>query len=234
MNLGTLAAVLTRPASGPPAWLPAGAVAFVDFVNSRYYAGGAVRSIAELLTGYDPAYLDATGLYIAFDGSNAPLAAGALLSDLAVQAPAGATLVFDCAGMPIGWNGVLFYFYDAATGPTSSVQFGAAGQASSVDLTDFDEISLALSTGLNTTGANKFAYTINRDLGGGSWQYGGSVNGETEVTDTASYDHFAVNINPVLGFQLGGYSTFSEFDAKFRSMTLYPAMAPSSLPSLST
>jgi hypothetical protein len=44
----------------PPAWLPAGAIAYADFVAGHYYAGGAEVTLAEIIA--DPSKVTAAGL----------------------------------------------------------------------------------------------------------------------------------------------------------------------------
>lgn len=65
-------------------WLPAGALAHLDFVNAQYFAGGAQRVVTALLGGgFVPASISSEGMRLtAGAGGNKPAAIGTLLSYL--------------------------------------------------------------------------------------------------------------------------------------------------------
>ncbi|RWH32212.1 hypothetical protein [Mesorhizobium sp.] len=237
MMPGVAAQPLTRRQTRP-GWVPGDAIAFLDFVNGRYFAGSAQRAIATLLGGgFDAAYITADGMQITTD--NLPTADGALFNDFEAGLSAGMTIVFEFSqttnsafsnshfllsfeDMPEAW--ILQVERVNLNRNTPNDDFYVADFG---DLDFSDHVAEALASG-----TNRLAVTLGRDLGGGTWQYAVSINGSTSLIADVAYsaaDGFATNGLSVV--RIGG--RFDAWpDGYIRSITLYPAKAPEDLPAL--
>lgn len=224
MMTGTVASAAAAPATAP-AWVPDGATTFLDFVNGQYYAGGAVRGVTEVLGGaLDEGEISASGMYIDGTNSNRPTPIGAFLSDLLTGLPAGMTLLFDIAtgNDPSGF--LIFIGDDPDFDVASNGVYVNANGA----IIDFN--SLFLTSSISGAGDHKIAFTLNRDVGGGNYQYDWSHDGNTAVTDTMSYAAAAMTAAQLGWDGAGNGNTL--FQTHIRTITLYPAIAPAELPAL--
>ncbi|RWD60680.1 MAG: hypothetical protein EOS36_20195 [Mesorhizobium sp.] len=227
MMPGVAAQPLTRR-QVRPAWVPADAIAFLDFVNDRYFAGSAPRAIATLLGGgFDAGAISASGMRITPSNGNRPKAIGALFSDLAAAVSGGGTIVFDLQSATDP-GGFLMFIANGAN-------LDVAGEAIVVDaigsILDYWDISIT-DTAPTGAGSHKEAFTLARDVGGGNYEYAWCSDGNTAVTQTVDY---ASHVSPVDTILIGhdGVGTGNSLnDIYIRSITLYPAQDPASLPSL--
>lgn len=207
--------------------LPDGSIVTLDFVNGFYYAGGAEQPVEDLLGGgFDPGAISASGMYVDNSNENRPIAIGPLFDDIAAGLAAGCTIVFDTNHVSDPY-GFLMCIMDAASRSlmTNYVNIGHSNiLEDQTDIWFFGEVDYS------GTGAHKSAFTLNRDLGGGSFAYDVSVDGGTAVTQTASYPAFA----PVDTITIGhdGDDAFVLDDAYIRSIKLFPAKDPADLPAL--
>lgn len=233
MMTGTVAQPLNRLGGGGIPWLPAGATAFLDFVNGSYYAGGTPRSVTDILGGgFDPSSISASGMLISFPNGNRPSAIGALFSDLAAGLAAGCTVIFEVnhANSPYGHY---LYFLNAASESVASqfVRLSVQNVIEAAMIGDATEIWLEGAAGsLSGTGIHKVAATFNRS-NGGSNEYALSSNGETAVTYSVAYAPFSP-VNTILIGHDGDDSKMLD-NAYIRTITLYPALTPAELPALS-
>ncbi|MFB9984340.1 hypothetical protein ACFSQQ_16430 [Mesorhizobium kowhaii] len=231
----------SQVSAGPPPEVPDGAVAFLDFVNGFYYADGAEQSVSDLLGGgFDPSYISGNGMRITT--SNLPLAAGVLFDEFEAGLTAGMTIVFEFSqttNSAFSTSHFLISFEDRTGAPDWSLEVERVNlnrntpnddfYIADYDALDFsDQVAEALSSG-----TNRLAVTLGRDLGGGMWGYAVSINGSTALTADLSYsaaDGFATNGLAVV--RIGG--RFDAWpDGYIRSITLYPAKLPADLPGLS-
>ncbi|AEH88208.1 hypothetical protein [Mesorhizobium opportunistum] len=227
MMIALLSPTLAGGAALPP-WLPAGATAFLDFVNGTYYAGGAVQAVGTLLGGgFDAGEISGSGMLI-FDGNgNQPSAAGALLSDLVAALPVGCTLVFDMdfVNPPYGWVMLL--------GDNTNWDTSVDGITIAADDNTYDAVSLGVGHALSGTGVHRLAVTLNRDVGGGDFEYAWCADGASADTQTVSYAiGWALN-TAWIGSDGSGNDQLMDH-VYFRSITLYPAVAPADLPALTS
>jgi hypothetical protein len=227
MMAAMIASAVAKPGIVPG--LPDGAVAHLDFIGGYYYAGGTERAVATLLgPDFVPGDISAAGMEITYANSNRVIAAGALLSDLAALLPDGMTALFeiDHASKPAG---AFFYVEDGLD--TALVK--TSGSPVEMVLDDTYDVELhGGAAGFAASGIQKIAFTLNRDLGGGSWQTACSVNGGTVFSASASYNHFTehlITIDDVRLFQ----TPFLGIDVTVRRLTFYAAKPSSELPSLS-
>ncbi|MDX8513516.1 hypothetical protein [Mesorhizobium captivum] len=240
MMLGVAAQPLRRGSSGAEGTLPSGATAFLDFINRTYYAGGAWRAVASVLGGgFDPAYITADGMQITTD--NLPLAVGALFNDFEAGLSAGMTIRFEFSqttNSAFSNSHFLISFEDLPS-PDWSLQVERVNLNRNTPNDDFyiadfgdldfsNHVAEALASGIN-----RFAVTLGRDLGGGSWRYAASFNGSTALTADVGYSAAAGFATNGLSFvRIGG--RFDAWpDGYIRSITLYPAVDETELALLS-
>ena len=235
MIISGAAQMLNQPAvPGAPEWVPDGAVAHLDFTNGQYFAGGAVRSIGTLLGGgFDPGEISGAGMLMGSGVSNHPDAAGALLTDIAAQFADGLTMVVDIDTQS-GWNGTVLWAMNAATSGAATASFEISGSSSSFGMSDYNWLSFSGGGGdLLASGVQKFAMTMNRDLGGSNYESAASVNGGTVFSGDTSGNGpspIAGNFHTVNLFHFEG--SF-EIEGHIRVVTLYPAVDNAELPALS-
>lgn len=231
MMLGTIAAPARGGGAYIPAWLPAGATAFLDFTADHYFAGGAPRNLTDVLSGYDPAALSALGLYYDFNNlDNLPLAAGSLLSDIATGIAAGCTIVFDLdyGNAPYGF---IMFMGDAPTDFDSDNVIDIVNNPSPWgSIYDDNDPGVGLGGGVTTTGVHKVAATLNRDAGAGNYEYAWSLDGAAATTQTVTYAPMWT-LNTV-GIGNDGTTNKLLDNVYLRSITLYPAKLPADLPAL--
>lgn len=209
--------------------LPEGAISHLDFADSFYYAGAAERAVGDLLGGgFDPGEISASGLY--FDNNfnvNRPTAIGAFFTDLAAGIAAGCTIVFeiDHVSEPYGY---WMCFLDAASLDVAD-DYVTIGHSDFLE--DQDDIWFLGEFDHEATGIHRIAVTLNRDIGGGDRQYSVSLDGDPAITQVATYVAFSP-IDTILIGHDGDEGRILD-DAFIRSITLYPAVDPATLPSLS-
>ncbi|MER8699685.1 hypothetical protein [Mesorhizobium sp. M1273] len=224
-----LGIIASQAASAGGGSLPPGATAFIDIKNGFYYSGGAERSVSDVMTGYDPSALTASGLFYDFNNlSNCPFAAGPLLSDFASALAAGCTIVFDLNQINPPYGFLMFLGDD--------VDYDASVNGISIEAdwhtSDFGDVLIGNTDGLGSTGNHKLAVTLNRDVGGGNYEYAWSLDGGAADTQTVNY---AASWT-LATVAIGNDGTTDELldNAYLRSITLYPAKLPADLPALTT
>jgi len=227
MILSGAAQMLNAQVASPlPDWLPTGATAFLDFMAGTYYAGGAPRSIGSILTGYEAGVISGSGMFFVFENGNHPAASGALLSDFQAGLAAGMTIIldFDFVAAPFGF--ALFLGDDVSWDASTDMIVVA------VDDNMYDSVSLGLGASLSTTGRHTLAVTLNRDVGGGDFEYAWSLDGASALTQTVGYAAFSSLASVLIGHDGGDFG--ENLDSVYlRSITVYPAKDPAELPSLS-
>ncbi|PBB77898.1 hypothetical protein CK218_27740 [Mesorhizobium sp. WSM3879] len=220
--------------------MPADAIVFLDFVNGHYFAGSAQRAIATLLGGgFDPAYITADGMQITTD--NLPTARGQLFAEFEGGLAAGMTILFEFSqttNSAFSNSHFLISFEDLPS-PDWSLQVERTNFSGTTPNDDFfvgdfgslffsDHVAEALASG-----TNRFAVTLGRDLGGGTWRYAASFNGSAALTADVGYsaaEGFATNGLSVV--RIGG--RFDAWpDGFIRSIRLYPAVDETELEALS-
>lgn len=252
MKAGIVAGAGLNQVSGAdlPPWLPTDAVAHVDFVNGQYFAGATVRSVADLFdSDFDAARIDASGYLMDRAGGTAWLRAeGALFDDMDAWFAAGMTLVYQVYHGTYAVKGTLLHVsetmfayggqrFDHFLHPANSGDNGA-------EVSDWFTGTICIGSGgdgsqHNSGAANKLAFTLNRDAGGGNYEHGYSINGNTPVSATVAYD-ITTYTTPV-SFFIGGERQnnllagdhASSPDAYLQTLTIYPAVAASTLDTLS-
>lgn len=227
MMLGTLAQ-RGLPAQGTPPWVPDDATAFLDFVNGQYFAGGAERAVATLLGGsFDAGAISASGMRIIGSNGNRPKAIGALFSDLANAVSAGGTVVYDMQSATDP-GGFLMFIGDGANYSLADEAIIAHAEGDFQDYWDLF-INGPAPTG---SGMHKQAFTLARDVGGGSYQYAWSQDGNAALTQTITYTSHVIPVDTILIGHDGVGTGNSLNDIYIRSITLYPALLPADLPAL--
>lgn len=240
MMPGVAAQPLARRQSRP-AWVPADAIAFLDFVNDHYFSGSAQRAIATLLGGgFDQTYITASGMQITT--SNLPTAISSLFAEFEAGLAAGMTIVFEFSqttNSAFSNSHFLISFEDQPGAPDWSLQVERVNLNRNTPnddfyIADFGDLDFSnhVAEAL-VSGTNRFAVTLGRGLGGGTWRYAASFNGSTALTSDVTYsaaDGFVTNGLAIV--RIGG-----RFDAwpngYIRSITLYPAVDETELQALS-
>ncbi|RUV41407.1 hypothetical protein EOD29_22900 [Mesorhizobium sp. M1A.T.Ca.IN.004.03.1.1] len=227
MMPGVAAQPLTRRQTRP-GWVPWDAIAFLDFVNGRYFAGSAQRAIATLLGGdFDPGAISASGMRITPSNGNRPKAIGALFCDMAAAVETGGTVVFK---------------FESAIDPSGFLMFIADGP--NLDLADEaiivavgelnDNWDLLIDDSVTGAGTHKIALTLARDVGGGDFEYALCHDGNSALTQTVSYVSHALPVDTILIGHDGVGTGNSLNDIYIRSITLYPPKLPADLPTIET
>jgi hypothetical protein len=224
MMLGTLA---QRGGVAAVSNLPAGAISFLNFVDAFYYAGGASADVSDLLGGdFDPAAISASGMRITPSNGNRPKAIGALLSDLIAGLAAGFTILFDLSSA-IDPSGFLMFIADGANYDVADEGIIVAANGFVADYWD-----LTIEDAVSGSGLHKQAITLQRDVGGGDYEYAWCDDGGAAVTQTVNYLTHVSPVDTIL-FGHDGIGTGNSLnDIYVRSITLYPAMLPADLPAL--
>lgn len=185
----------TRRRTSSYPWVPDGALAHLDFVNGQYYADGSVWAVSQLLgSGFDANALDANGMAVWHSNANRPEPIGALASVIMAGLSSGMTVIGEMtiAGEPT--SGASFSVllgladttdFSSATWELNSYVGVGTGW---LQILDFDAVDLFFDyPSFDTAGLNRFGYTLGRNLGGGSYRYAHSCNGEAAVTDDTAY-----------------------------------------------
>lgn len=228
---------------GAPGWVPDGATVHLDFINTQYYANGAA-DINDLLGGtFDDTKIETRGLYISnvSGGEHGPNAIGDLFDILASGLASGCTIVTEIDNIVdnAAWSmsGPHVYWFDN-TDPDSATEFIV------VESTHTDGVSIAgAGSFFHEDSSNHWnlphptiqrcAYTIARDVGGGSRAYDISTNGSTAVTDTDTNSEHDFVVARIALFGIDEWFFWPD-DWCIRTFTVYPAQDPSVLPALST
>ncbi|MER9639419.1 hypothetical protein [Mesorhizobium sp. M0239] len=210
---------------GSPPELPDGATAFLDFVNGFYYAGGSTQAISALLGGgFNSGAISGSGMRITPSNGNAPKATGDFLADLTAGLAAGCTILFalNCNNSPGGFLAFI------ADGANYDVADNAIIASVGGYIEDYNELGFGDS--VTGSGLHKEAMTLNRDAGGGDYEYAWSKDGGAAVTQTVTYTPFAVDTVLIGHDGVGTGNTLN--DVYVQSITLYPAKLPTDLPAL--
>jgi hypothetical protein len=232
----------------PPAWLPDGAIAHLDFVNEQYYAGGSVRPVTTILGGgFDPNEIfNGTGMLIDWraeptGNTNRPDAAGALLADIDAALDNGVTFVYEMEGpyAPDNVNLLMILEGDDATTSPYYVAFieglTNAGQIYDSDVMYAVGPNGEINDGAGTPTINKFAFCLYRPEGGGKFGIAASVNGNNAFGDAdVGIDGSTVVCDTV---HIGHVDEFPEAlgpDDYIRTLTVYGAKTDAELKTLST
>lgn len=224
------AQMMNGSGGGGPDWVPAGAVAHLDFINGNYFAGGQSRTVDAILGGgFYPGSIASMGMYVDNISPNRPKAIGPLFDDIAAGLAAGCTVVFEIQFQSAPY-GSFVHIMNAASGisATEWVSCIVFGEAAYVE----DQEDIELSAGadsLTTTGLHRIAVTFARQAGG-DFEYAVSSDGSAAATMTADYAPFSP-VHTVTLFHDGDDISILD-DAWVRSITLYPAMSPAELPLL--
>ncbi|ESX86999.1 hypothetical protein X755_29540 [Mesorhizobium sp. LNJC405B00] len=207
---------------------PAGSTAYLDFVNAYYYAGGSTQAIASLLGGgFDSGAISGSGMRITPSNGNQPKAIGDWLSDLAAGLAAGCTILFDI-NSAIDPAGFLMFIGDGANYDVADEAIIASADGFVADYWD-----LSLSAPIAGSGLHKMAMTLQRDVGGGDYEYAWSNDGAAATTQTVNYLTHLASVDTILFGHDGAGTGNSLDDIYIRSITLYPAKIPADLPALS-
>jgi len=172
---------LTEWVSSPP-WLPAGAIAYLDFQNGNYYAGGAERAVSDILGGgFDITEISGSGMFVDFTTStNRPDAIGVLLSDFDTTIDGGLTFVCECDAGAFAPLGTMLMILEGSNANTS--EYYIVNEAASLGRGQIYDSAVLNETGPSSelsTGVNKVAFCIFRDEGGGNFGVSASINGNT-------------------------------------------------------
>lgn len=243
--LGILAQTPAGVAGGT-GWVPAGAIAAMDFVNQRYFAGGALQSVDLLVggDGFDASYIGPSGMLIptssgkSFPYGNRAEAAGDLLAALSDVYVGGGTVVLEASSASFADTFGLHRFLEVKNG----TYFGSPDEAYSLSgavapsskITGADLYSAAIdSTNFGSSGIQKIALTVAREtVPATTWQWALSVNGESAITQDLSYG--LEGSAPDFAF-IGqwAYDPNDDVDDYYiRALTVYPGLDPSELAAL--
>lgn len=235
--------------TGAPAWLPAGAVAHLDFVAGNYWAGGAERAVIDLLGGtFDAgADIDANGLFIEdlFSDPNEarPDALGALFTDITdLLAANGVRLVCELQPKSVAGSrkptGPLIGIADTTSFDTATdyIEVELHGITGGQDIVLADNVSLFLAGAegdfLDSITVQRVAAQLSHDLGGGSYEYAASINGGTVISDAVGYAGNYFTPAVVHLFHIDEWTT--ALNSQYvRSLTVYPSGDKSELVGLS-
>lgn len=230
---------------GTPAWVPEGAIVYLDFQAGNYYAGGAEQSLADIFTAdFDASFIDANGYlqdwnYPTNNVEHWPLAKGPLLDDMLAYYAAGFTMVWAAYDPTYTTWGTPFRFTDTAVPTSGNNSYAQHGDRLAIEDSWWGSLHLS-SFSLYTAGIeNVTAITFGRDLGGGSFEYGCSINGQTPESNTRTYH--PKNQHPATScafaswgqtfntyVQSNGFAS-NERPAYWRRMILFPAVPAANL-----
>lgn len=203
---------------GTPEWVPEGDIAYADFVEGNYYADGgevAVESVVDLAG----ASITANGLEVESDTTDPSWVAAflQLLSD-GISTELGVCLVMDIFLPGLASTGYLLGMTDLEWNWETDIHLDVNGGVNNrVRLSDYDALEALHATNLLIGSLNRVAVTLNRSLGGGSYQYAVSVNGIAAVTDTIAYLAPAIAKASIGGIGVGpSGSTFHLRKCRFR------------------
>ncbi len=225
---------------------PAGAIAYADFLDPFYYAGGVETTAAAMFDLYKPARHEAEGYKVDFNlGDNEGLnAQGAFLADLNSAADDGLTLVLDIQTdfNPTVPLAVFFTGVDISSATyifELDANSGSGKEARMVDGGNFDFLSNTNDINGDQVDPNpdfnKFAACFFRDEGGGNFGCAVSVNGNAAVSDVnVGVDGSTVQID---GCEIGGqvqYFLALGPDGYIREIILYGPKSDAELVALST
>lgn len=233
---GTVASMLLLRSGGYTPVDP-DALAFADFVSQVYEVNAAESSLAAMFSGTDPGGFSVDGMKVAAANSNRPAATGTLKTIIEDGLAAGITLLFEMEMETAGAGGTLFGVNDPAF--FEFIYLNSQPGAQDGGSMNFGTSSLPM----NLPGINRVAFTLSRDLGGGSWRNAVSVNGSAidgisgakwqNLTYALADRFFTTGIDAV---KLGDVSDWdltndSEF---FRKFAVYAPMDDSALMALSS
>lgn len=235
MLYGVIASVRRQAAAEAP-WLPAGALVYLDFIEGNYYGAG-VKPISLLLGGgLDIGDIDANGMAVWHTNSNRPTATGVFAEAIEAGLAAGLTVIFE-----IDWDGGagsgLLSISDSSdfNGAGFNLEtYTGSGLDANVTMSDYDTLDLQDNfPSFLDPGINRLGMTFSRDIGGGSYRYAASVNGDAAITQDVTYSA-EVNFPTVGKIAIGHIDDFSTaFDAAYiRSITVYPAVDETELAAL--
>jgi hypothetical protein len=216
-----------------PDWLPAGAVAHLDWVNGNYWAGGAERADTDILGGdYNPAKIDARGLFMQLGAEMyGPTAIGSLFTDLLNYLQAGATVVIDIDALdaPADFpEGTILYFFDNADPDLADefleVKFSTSPR--SVNMGDSQTLTITGSSPniFDDEGVQAAAFTINAPVAGPLFRYALSINEGAQQQTDKSYNASYLVPATIRLFAVQEWDYGME-DVYVRRLTLFPAAA---------
>jgi hypothetical protein len=232
--------------------LPAGAIAYANFLTSYFYAGGAETTAAAMFDLFKPARHEASGYLVDFNIDYDGLSAkGAFLSDLATEAPNGLTLimeietqfrpavemltVFEGATMDAPENQVYWTAESGAgaDGEGSHSHFGPDSIApKTITGPDFEFVGSPTVPG---NYINRIGGVAGRDEGGGNYGVWMSINGNSAF---GSADTGIGGANFIV--EGSHYGAIPEWyvalgpDGYIREIILYPSKTDAELEALST
>lgn len=215
--------------------IPDGAIAYMDFINGIYYAGGADQAVTDMLGGgFDVNAIDASGLFVDEAGTNEPAAIGALLTDLTSGLTDGMTIIcdMDCTAAADSKPKGYFLWLSNTAGSDFARVFIDATNGTGVYMDD--SVSFFVNGGnsdFTTFGQNKIGVTLYRDLGGGSYEFAGAVNGGTAFTDTGTSSGSFITVDDAEIFCTNAF-TFRMNDIYIKTFALYPPKTGAELTAL--
>lgn len=241
MNLGLASGrgPISASGGGGPEWLPSGAVFHIDFANGNYYAGEAVRQLADVIDGnpFDPNSIDANGLLINDTTPNYPFAIGELYNDISAMQSSGTTIIVE---MYLPNPDV--DFYDIPPISLSSDAYNAMIDAhvlfdtvyASQAITDTDVLSVVQDPAISYSYNVIHGFTLYRAIGGGSYESATCVNGGTIATQAVSYplgDVFSTY--PLNLVEIGNrQSSMTVGDFRVKRVTGYQPMSSAAMQAL--
>ncbi|RWN35780.1 hypothetical protein [Mesorhizobium sp.] len=226
------------PPAGSSGDVPEGAVIFLDFVNSIFWDGTELVNSTELLSDFDVADVNGDGLVLG--AGNWPIATGAFFDTFTdLLANGGVTVVVELTidGQYNIGTGSQF-----ATGPIMQIMDGTDADLTTnaiyADIYDGFHLYVGDSNDLTEVGGDvdtaqpagieRRAFTLFRDLGGGSWQTASTTNGGPAQSTTTSHGggYFTVVEIDVFGVESWTYPLEK---ARVRRLTVYEAKTPAEI-----
>ncbi|MEY9829823.1 hypothetical protein ABIA25_001638 [Sinorhizobium fredii] len=233
---GSVASMGLMHGGGPYVPVDPDALAYADFVAQVYEIAAGPSSLTALFSGTDPDGFSVDGMKVAFDNSNRPAATGALKTLIDDGLADGITLLFEMEMETAAAGGTLFGTNDADF--IEAIWLNSQPGASDQGDMNFGTVSLPM----NKPGINRVAFTLSRDIGGGSFRNAVSVNGSAITGGSGSRwqnlsyalaDRFtggiaAVTIGDVSDWDLPNDGEF------FRKFAVYAPMDDAALAALSS
>ena len=222
-HLGMLSYAEVRGGGGDtPEWLPEGAVAYADFVNGHYYAGGAETTAGAVFESetvnavdYIPANIVAASGY----ESDAAVSCGAKFTDAVLTEIGNEFTIVVEFSKAVNDKGFYFEFFDDPAWEKDYV-FRVTGEVSGSGVLNYSSGGTTdVTLGQIATGAGKAAFTLSTNMVM-------SINGSAIIDVPASGS----------GFNIGYFamsSTASQGDIILKSITVYAAKPDGDLPTLS-